>query len=610
MRRPDSIGDLHPRNLTKRQRLVGWLAVAIGAVIAIYTLVYYTGMRTLEDRPRTIYHSLQIVVETMTTTGYGADSPWDTPWMNVLMVLMQFSGVLIGLATLRVLVIPLFERTPMDLTDRLTPKSGHVVIAEYERDSEVLLDELEELDVDYVLVETDADDAKQLSDAGYQAIQGDPEERADLERATIGKATLLITDAGERTASVVLTALECNEDLRVVSFTESTRQKAALAEVGVDRSVAPHALIGQRLAEKATTPVSLERRGGDREVTAHGGDAAGDDGDATTGDDGDATAGDGGDATAGDREAAAGDADASAIDAGGAPDDDGVGIREILIRRDSPMHGVTIGDSPLTHHPDLTLVAGWFDGTLAIPPTPGTRLTPNAVLVVAGPESELDELVGEVSAVRSPRETIHPRVLIAGLGEGGRAAVETLPEGVDATTVDQAAEREPDVVGDVTEPEVLEEAGIEDATALVVTVDDDATALLTIAMARALSPGVEILARVTEAEKASAAFRAGADYVLSIQRVSARLVAAEVHGERVVDFTSQIRVVRVTADAFVGDRLGDLRGGEDGERRWTVVGVVRNGGVLTDETVTVAEGDEVLVAGSDEAIQEFERTKG
>jgi len=577
MQLPQSIGDLRPRNLTLRQRLVGMLAIGVVSVVLFYTVVYYYGMRILEDRPRSIFHSLQIVVETMTTTGYGADSPWDTPWMNLYVVAMQFSGVLIGLATLRVLVIPLFERTPMDLADRLTPKSDHVVIAEYERDSEVLLDELEELDVDYVLIESDDEDAKRLSDDGYQAIQGDPEEREDLQRATIGKANLLITDAGERTASVVLTALECNEDLRVVSFVESTRRKAALAEVGVDRSVAPHALIGQRLAEKATTPVAVEGGGGASGASdADRSDIDGTDGDGSDGD----------------------------------TPSNGVGIREILIRRDSPMHGVAIGNSPLARHPDLTLVAGWFDGHLAIPPDPSTRLTPNAVLVVAGPEDELDELVGEVSSVRSPRATLHPRVIVAGLGEGGTTAVETLPEEVDVTTVDQTAEREPDVVGDVTEPEILEEAGIAEATALVVTVDDDATALLTIAMARALSPDVEILARVTEGDKASAAFRAGADYVLSIQRVSARLVAAEVHGERVVDFASQIRVVRVRADAFVGQTLGELRGGENGDRDWTVVGIVRDGQVRTDEGLTVDAVDEVFVAGSDDAIQEFERTVG
>ena len=67
------------------------------------------------------------------------------------------------------------------------------------------------------------DEAKRLSDDGYLAINGDPENRDNLDRASIEKASVLRTDAGERTASIVLTALEANEDLRVISFTPSTR---------------------------------------------------------------------------------------------------------------------------------------------------------------------------------------------------------------------------------------------------------------------------------------------------------------------------------------------------------------------------------------------------
>ena len=77
-------------------------------------------------------------------------------------------------------------------------------------------------------------------------------------------------------------------------------------EVGVDRSVAPHALIGQQLAEKATTPVAIEAN----------------------------------------------------------VENDAIGVREILIRHDSPLHGVRIDESPVPEHPNLTLVAGWFDGEL------------------------------------------------------------------------------------------------------------------------------------------------------------------------------------------------------------------------------------------------------
>ncbi len=544
---PD-LEDVRPRNLTRRQRLVVGYLAGIVAIVLLFTGSYYWGMRALEDRPRSVYQALNTVVETMTTTGYGADSLWTTPAMNLFVSAMQVTGVVIGFVTLRVLVIPLFERTPLDLDDRLSIKDDHVVVAEYQRDTEVLLDELEELDVDYVLLESDDDEAKRLSDEGYQALNGDPEERADLDRASIAKASLLITDAGDRTASVVLTALEANADLRVISFTASTRRKAALAEIGVDRSVAPHALIGQRLAEKATTSISVD--------------------------------------TAVDRET--------------------VAIREVLVRRDSPLHGVRVGESPFATHPDLTVVGGWFDGELRLPASPDDRLTPNTVLVVAGPTRAIDDVSSEVAGIRAPHSSPRSRVVVAGMGEGGTAAVESLPDDVPVTTVDESPDLGPDVVGDVTEPETLAAADVEDASALVVTVDDDATALLTVAMARSMAADVEILARVTDTEKASAAFRAGADYVLSIQRVCARLVAAEVHGERVMDPVSQIRLVRGDSAPFVGDSLLDSR--RDTERGWAVVGLSRGGTIHTDERTTIEPGDEVFVAGSDEAIREFERT--
>lgn len=523
-------------------------ALAIASVVFLFTLLYNLGMSQLENRPQSIFRSFQTVTETMTTTGYGADSPWETPVMNLFVVGMQVSGIVIGFVTLRVLVIPLFERTPMNLDDRLSVKNDHVVVAEYDRDTGVLLDELEDLAVGYVLIESDPEEAKRLSDDGYQAIRGDPESPDDLARASIERASLLITDTGERTASVVLTALEMNEELRVVSFTPSTRRKAALTEIGVDRSVSPHALIGERLAQKATTPVTVDGIGSDDDIT----------------------------------------------------------VREVLVRRSSPLHGVRVRESPLYDHPRLTLVAGWFDGELRLPPLPGQRITPNAVLVVAGPESEIDAVTGEMAGIRTPGRVLS-RVIVAGYDEGGQAAVAALGD-VAVTTVDDDDREGVDVVGDVTEPETLLAAGIEDASALVVTVDDDATALLTIALARSLSDTVEILARVRDAAKAAPAFRAGADYVLSTQRVAARLVAAEAYGERTMDPVGQIRLVRAAAaSAGLAGRTLD-EGREQSGRGWTPVAVFKPDGISTTGSVTIDDGDEILVAGSDSAIRAFEQT--
>ena len=64
-----------PNNLTSRQRLllVKFL-VGITSLVLVFTGVYYWGMATLEGRPRSSFQALNTVIETLTTTGFGAGS--------------------------------------------------------------------------------------------------------------------------------------------------------------------------------------------------------------------------------------------------------------------------------------------------------------------------------------------------------------------------------------------------------------------------------------------------------------------------------------------------------------------------------------------------------
>ncbi|MDS0297567.1 NAD-binding protein [Halogeometricum sp. S1BR25-6] len=553
MRELQNVEGFHPRDLSKRQRLLVVYAFGLVAVVLVYTYLYNVGMRTLEGRPQSMFRSFNAVIATLTTTGFGSDAPWTNPLMLSLLGAMQVTGVVVGFVTLRVLVIPLFERAPLELDDRLSSKDGHVVVAEYGRDTDLLLDELEALETGYVLLESDQDEAKRLSDEGYQAIHGDPEKPSDLRRASVEDAAFLVADAGDRTAGVVLTALELNEDLRVVGFSESPRHERAFAQLGVDRCISPHALVGRRLAQKATTPVVVD-------PPADGGTEAGADGNA---------------------------------------DEDALVVRELLVGQEGPLCGVRLGDSPLADRSEVTAVAGWFDGELRVPLSPDDELAANTVLVVAGPPDAVAAATGDFPAsdARGTRGTSRSGALVVGRGEGGRAAADVF-SGVPVTTVDRAAAADPDVVGDATDPETFREAGISDASTVVVTVGDDSTALLTAATARSLSDDAEILVRMTDAGKVSAAARAGTDYALSAQRACARVVAAEVRGERVVDPAGQIRLVRAGEDSFVGESLADLRGGDDGR---TVVGVVRDGAVETDGESAVAPGDYVLVVEGDGA---------
>ncbi|MFC6836696.1 NAD-binding protein [Halomarina ordinaria] len=541
LRSVESLGDL-----SGRQRKVVTFGAALATLLVCYALVYQYGMRTLEGTDRTFFQALNTVVATMTTTGYGSDAPWGSPWMNALVVSYQLSGIVIGLVTLRILIIPLFERAPVVLDDRLTSKDGHVVVCEYGRGKDVLLDELEESGIEYVLVNSDKQEAIDLSNRDYQAIDGDPTRTETLERASVGKAAFVVSDAGDRNASVLLTARRLNDEARLLCLTETQRRREALERIGADRVVCPSALIGRRLAEKATTTFDL----------------------------------------------------APSVDGF---DDDTV-VRELVVRRGGALDGTRVGETAVAAAPELTLVAAWVDGELRLPPRPTDRLTPDAVLVVVGPASSLESADEGVAGVRSPRR--HTSVVVAGVGQAGSTAVERFPDEVDVVTVDVEDGPDADVVGDASEAATLREAGLEDATALVVALDDDDDALLTTAIGRSLTDDIEILVRVSDAENVPKAFDAGADYALSEQRTTARTLATEVHRESVVHPVGQVRFIRVDGENFADESLADADDRSGSGR--VLVGVERNGALHTDETTTIRLDDTVVVAGTDEMLHDFE----
>ena len=138
---------------SRRNRRVVYYFVGLGILILVYTVIYNFALARLEGVNQSIFASFEFVVQTMTTTGYGQDSDlWSHPLVYLFVSLTQISGIGIGFFTLRLIIIPLFSESEVNLDDRLTPKEDHVIICEYRRDSAVLLDELGELGIEYVLI--------------------------------------------------------------------------------------------------------------------------------------------------------------------------------------------------------------------------------------------------------------------------------------------------------------------------------------------------------------------------------------------------------------------------------------------------------------------------
>ena len=543
--------------MNKWQRRTVYYSAFLTGSILLFAVLYQNGMRIYEDRPKTLLHSLQIVVETFTTTGFGSDSPWNSPQMNVLVIVMDLFGTLLIFMAFPVLAFPLLE----DILSTTVPTAAddlddHVVICTYTPRADVLIDELESRDVDYVIVEPDREQATQLYEDDYRVIRADPESTSGLERANITAARALVADVSDQVdASIVLTAREIAEDVLTLSVVEEPDQAAYHRLAGADEVLSPRPLLGQSLAAKVTTSVT------------------------------------------------------SALDDVVEIDDE-FEIAEFPIHRGSQLVGRTLTESGIRERAGVNVIGAWFRGEFETPPDPETTLTNSTVLLATGRETQLEQLRDLTQSGMRPID--RGDTIVVGYGEVGRTVTNALTDaGLPYTIVDQEAFEGVDVVGDASDPETLREAGIDDASTVILALPDDTTAEFTALVVRDSSADVEIIARVEESGSIPKMYQAGADYVLALATVTGRMLASRIlEDEDVLSLDQQVEVVRTPASELVGQTLGEAR--VRSESGCTVVGIERNGDVLSDigPDIRVEDGDELIIAGTDGGVQRFTELYG
>lgn len=535
----------------QRRRLGYYLGVVL-VIILVYTLLYRWGMTVLEGRPRTFIDSLAVVVETFTTVGYGEDAPWQSPLMEILVMLMELTGVGLLFLTLPLFIGPWAEeRFRASAPTRIDGLTDHVVLCEFTSRGETTIEELAAWDRDYAVIEPDNDRALELHRQGLTVIHGDPESTETLEGANVGQASHVVVDAPDnRSASIVLSARELTDEARILGIVEDPRIGTYLTYAGCDEVFTPRRLLGESIASRVTAGVSTEL-----------GDTV--------------------------------------------PIDADFQLAELPIQGGCAVAGLRLAESGIRERTGANILGIWQKGEFIPVPDPDHELTEDDILLVAGSEEQLSSLKRlTLSEVRP-----HPRgtVIVAGLGRVGTTVAGQIAKSrMDYVTVDRETGSDVDVVGDATDEDVLVEAGVESADALVVALADDTAAMYAVLAARELNPDIQILVRVDEDESVPKLYRAGADYVLALATVSGRILASAIlEQEEVMAPQSQVEIVRTTAPGLSGQSLAgaDIRSRTGA----TVIGVERNGSVLTDldPGFVLEKGDRVVLAGTDEGISRF-----
>lgn len=136
-------------------------------------------------------------------------------------------------------------------------------------------------------------------------------------------------------------------------------------------------------------------------------------------------------------------------------------------------------------------------------------------------------------------------VIVCGFGRVGRhLAAELLREGVPFVVVDDNDEKIEEVEsldylfvnGDATEEHVLEEAGLDAASAVVACVNTDADNVLITLTAKGMRPPLTVVARVKADENEAKLLRAGADRVIAPSTIGGKRIAQLLTRPVVADF--------------------------------------------------------------------------
>ncbi|WP_459194445.1 potassium channel family protein [Halosimplex sp. J119] len=540
------------------QRRSVWYTGVLALSMFAFTLVYHYGMANFEGDPKTYFEAFQFIVETFTTTGYGAQAGWESSVMLAFVSVMDIIGTVMIFLALPVVAFPAFEEALSTTVPSAVENSleDHVIVATYTPRVETLIAELDSRGVEWVIVEPDRESATDLYEEGYDVIHTDPDSVSGLEAANFTDARALVADVSDQVdASIVLTAKELDESVRVVSVVEEPDRARYHELAGADAVLSPRPLLGESLARKVTAGVSTDL--------------------------------------------------GSAVELG-----EDFDVVELPVHRGADLAGSTLAESGLRERASVNVIGAWFDGEFESPPAPDSVIEPGTVLLLTGEKSQLERLADRTrSKVRrhAPGETI-----VVGYGEVGRTITGVLDEAsLPYTVVDQNDEPGVDVVGDATDPEVLERAGLSTARSVILAIPDDTAAEFATLVVRDESTAVEIIGRAEEAESVQKMYRAGADYVLSLGTVTGRMVASVVlEDEDVISLDTQVEVVRTRAPGLVGHSLGEA----DVRDRTgvTVVAVERNGTVLTDlgPDFRPQTDDDLVVAGPDEATNRFTEVFG
>ena len=450
-------------------RVVLRLLAVFVILVGTYSVLFHWIMAS-EGREHSWATGVYWTLTVMSTLGFG-DITFQSDLGRIFSVVVLVSGalfilVLLPFAFIQFVFLPWMERREAARAPQRLPEEtrDHIVLTQLGAVTQELIRRADEAHVPYVLVVPELAEALTLHDQGYRVMVGDLDDPQTYRAARVDAAALVATTQPDTTnTNIVFTVREINASVPIAATASSAASVDVLELAGCDEVLRLGQLLGRAMARRVL--------GGDRRSHVVG------------------------------------------------------EFGELLVAEASAtgteLVGRSVGEVDLRSRFNVNVAGLWQRGQFELP-GPDTVIDESDVMILVGSREQLsryDAAFGIEQRMDSP-------VVVIGGGRVGRAAARRLGDaGIRSRIVEQREDRIRDhalyVHGDAAELEVLYEAGLREASAVLITThDDDVNVYLTI-YCRRLRPDIQVIARANHSRNVATLHRAGADSVLSYASIGA-----------------------------------------------------------------------------------------
>lgn len=480
----------------------------LSACILVYSVFFHLIMQ-MEGKEHSFITGLYWTLTVMSTLGFG-DITFSSDLGKLFSLLVLMSGIIFLLIMLPFTFIqffyaPFLEAQSTSRVPKTLPKetAGHIIIIGFDSVARSLAEGLERFKLQYAILVPDVQQALELLDQDYNVVLGDYDSPSTYLRLHATQAAMIVALSDDmKNTNAVYTIREVAPDVPVVANAELEEAIDILQLAGATHVFQFMKMLGETLAQRTISKHHPYTRIGN--------------------------------------------------------------FDELLIAEARATHSCLVGQEIRTCGLRKTTglnIVGLLEKGRARPPLPDDVIKEEDVLLLAGSRQQLAAFEQFIDN-QGLAET---KVLVIGGGRVGQATVNVLQErGREYRVVEKHPRiKGPNLIhGDASDFNVLVQAGIKEASAVIITTHtDDLNIYLTI-YCRSLRPDIKIISRATMGRNISALHKAGADFVMSHAALAVNTLINLLHPDKIFTLTEGLDIFKVrTPKELAGKSLAqsDIR---------------------------------------------------